>query len=282
MKRLLLLLLSFPTVLAAQTPSDAVCPTESRDSLQRLDTTGGDLMTLRGDDREGSVVVEVAGFGLTLGHAPEPQPYADRVMKGGKIRLYVFNSCEFGFTTLTGVDYAGYAPEQHGFLDLEREASLHVAASAIQVEIALNRRRTLFFATDLHVAIDNFRLSDPGIRLSYENGRIVPVALGAAADKSKFVASSLGIPLRLNYRPFRHFQLSAIAYSDFSVELAAVHKNPRVEYDLEGLRTYRFGVGASVSYYGFGLYARYGVTPLFRKDAGPACHTLSFGITVLM
>lgn len=41
------------------------------DTLRRLDAMGGDLMTLRGDGREGSVVLEVAGFGLTLGRAPE-------------------------------------------------------------------------------------------------------------------------------------------------------------------------------------------------------------------
>ena len=28
---------------------------------------------------------------------------------------------------------------------------------------------------------------------------------------------------------------------------------------------------------GFGLYARYGITPLFKHDAGPDCHTVSFG-----
>lgn len=46
---------------------------------------------------------------------------------------------------------------------------------------------------------------------------------------------------------------------------------------MSGFRAYQFGLGASVAYRGFGLYARYGITPLFKHDAGPDCHTVSFG-----
>lgn len=102
------------------------------------------------------------------------------------------------------------------------------------------------------------------------------------ADKSKFVTSSLGIPLRLIYKPFRNFQVSAIAYSDFGIELTSLHKKPKVQYELSGLRTYQFGVGGAVSYSGVGVFVRYGVTPLFKKGGGPECHTLSFGISLLM
>ena len=118
--------------------------------------------------------------------------------------------------------------------------------------------------------------------MGYERGRLLPVALDEPADKSKFVTSSLGIPLRLIYKPFKHFQASVIAYSDFGIELTSLHKKPRVEYELSGLRTYRFGVGGTVSYYGVGIFASYGVTPLFKKHAGPECHTFSFGISLLM
>ena len=61
------------------------------DTLRRLDAMGGELMTLRGDGREGSVVLEVAGFGLTLGRAPETDSQADLVMRSGRVKLYFFN-----------------------------------------------------------------------------------------------------------------------------------------------------------------------------------------------
>ena len=39
------------------------------DTLRRIDTVGNDLMALRGAGREGNVILEVAGFGITLGRA---------------------------------------------------------------------------------------------------------------------------------------------------------------------------------------------------------------------
>lgn len=297
MKRLILILiLLLPQLLAAQTTAVTsagrhtdrgyTIETLERDSLgidtlQRIDMVGSDLMALRGGDREGNVVLEVAGFGITLGRAPEPED-ADVVTRSGRVKLYLFSSGEFGFIRLVGVDYDGYASEEKGFLDQKPGSSLHVAASALQVQVALNRSRTLYFATDLNFAIDNYRLSDTGIRLGYEQGRILPVALDEPADKSKFVTSSIGIPLRLIYKPFRNFQVSATAYSDFGIELTSLHKKPKVQYELSGLRTYQFGVGGSVSYYGVGIFVRYGITPLFKKNIGPECHTLSFGISLLM
>lgn len=300
MKRLLLILiLLLPQLLAAQSADRALADRRAGreytietmdrdslgiDSLRRLDAMGGDLMALRGGGNEGNVVLEVAGFGLTLGRAPEAETdsEADLVMKSGRVKLYFFNSGEFGFTKLVGVDYGGYAPEEKGFLDQKLGASVHCAASVMQVQVALNKSRTLYFATDLRFAFDNYRLADAGIRLGYKKGRLLPVALDEPADKSKFVTSSLGIPLRLIYKPFKHFQASVIAYSDFGIELTSLHKKPRVEYELSGLRTYQFGVGGTVSYYGIGIFASYGVTPLFKKHAGPECHTFSFGISLLM
>lgn len=297
MKRLLLaLILLLPWLVSAQTEGElrvqrgGTCERPvmamNRDSLgldtlRRIDTVGNDLMALRGADREGNVILEVAGFGITLGRAPEPE-YADVVTRSGSVKLYLFNCGEFGFSQLVGVDYDGYAPEEKGFLDQKLGSSIHVAASVLQVQVALNRNRTLYFATDLNFAVDNYRLSDAHIRLGYEHGRLLPVALDEPADKSKFVTSSLGIPLRLIYKPFRNFQVSAIAYSDFGIELTSLHKKPKVQYELSGLRTYQFGVGGAVSYSGVGVFVRYGVTPLFKKGGGPECHTLSFGISLLM
>lgn len=75
---------------------------------------GNDLMALRGAGREGNVILEVAGFGITLGRAPEPE-YADVVTRSGRVKLYLFNCGEFGFSQLVGVDYDGYAPKRRVF-----------------------------------------------------------------------------------------------------------------------------------------------------------------------
>ena len=129
----------------------------------------------------------------------------------------------------------------------------------------------------LQYTLDNIRLADSGITLGNIGGRLVPVALDEPADKSKAVTSSLGIPVRLIYEPVKRLRITAVAYSDFMLGADAIYKKPKEKHSLSGFRAYQFGLGASVAYRGFGLYARYGITPLFKHDAGPDCHTVSFG-----
>ena len=72
-----------------------------------------DVAALRGAGREGNVILAVAGFGITLGRAPEPE-YADVVTRSGRVKLYLFNCGESG-SQLVGVDYDGYASKRRVF-----------------------------------------------------------------------------------------------------------------------------------------------------------------------
>ena len=218
------------------------------DTLRRIDTVDNGLVTLRDGGRDGSMVLEVAGFGLRLGHTPMQK----MEVKSPRVWLNLLSDMEFGFTQLTGVDYSGYAPGEAGFLDQRLGPSFHFSFSVMQICLSLNRSRTLSLGLGLQYTLDNIRLADSGITLGNIGGRLVPVALDEPADKSK-------------------------AYSDFMLGADAIYKKPKEKHSLSGFRAYQFGLGASVAYRGFGLYARYGITPLFKHDAGPDCHTVSFG-----
>ena len=127
MKRLLLaLILLLPWLVSAQTEGElrvqrgGTCERPvmamNRDSLgldtlRRIDTVGNDLMALRGADREGNVILEVAGFGITLGRAPEPE-YADVVTRSGRVKLYLFNCGDFDPCRSLGFTGAGCSEPQ--------------------------------------------------------------------------------------------------------------------------------------------------------------------------
>lgn len=245
------------------------------DTLRRIDAMDSGLVTLREGGNDGSVVLEVAGFGLTLGHTPMQK----MELKSPRVELNILSDMEFGFTQLTGVDYSDYAAGEKDFLDQRLGPSFHFSFSAVQLCLSLNRSRTLSLGLGFQYTLDNFRLADNGITLGNWDGRIVPVALDEPADKSKVVTSSLGIPVRLIYRPAKHFRITAVAYSDFLLGADAIYKKPKEKNSLSGFRSYQFGLGASVAYRGFGFYGRYGLTPLFKNNAGPACHTFSFGFS---
>ena len=226
------------------------------DTLRRIDTVDSDLIRLRDGGRDGNMILEVAGFGLTLGHTPMQR----MELKKPRVWFNAFSNIDLGFTQLVGVDYSGYASGEKGFLDQRLGSSFHFSFSAVQLRLALNRSRSL----------------------GNDGGRVVPVALDEPAGKSKAVTSSLGIPVRLTYTPAKHLRITAVAYSDFLLGADAIYKKPKEKNSLSGFRAYQFGGGLSVSYRGFGFFTRYGVTPLFKHNMGPDCHAFSFGVGLML
>ncbi|MFQ7387752.1 MAG: hypothetical protein ACLRM8_09935 [Alistipes sp.] len=109
------------------------------DTLRRIDTVDSDLIRLRDGGRDGNMILEVAGFGLTLGHTPMQR----MELKKPRVWFNAFSNIELGFTQLVGVDYSGYASGEKGFLDQRLGSSFHFSFSAVQLRLALNRSRSL-------------------------------------------------------------------------------------------------------------------------------------------
>ena len=142
------------------------------DTLRRIDTVDSDLIRLRDGGRDGNMILEVAGFGLTLGHTPMQR----MELKKPRVWFNAFSNIELGFTQLVGVDYSGYASGEKGFLDQRLGSSFHFSFSAVQLRLALNRSRSLCLGVGMQYTLDNYRLSDNTVTLGNDGGRIVPVA----------------------------------------------------------------------------------------------------------
>lgn len=250
------------------------------DSLGRIGDVGTGPVTMRrAADGEG-MILEVAGFGITLGQAAGGEK--QQVKSYPRVCGLFFDGVELGFNFLTGADYAGYPAEAGDFLDVKGGNSFHFGITPVGLSVALDRKRRFEFSTGLRYTVDNYRLSDNSITLGREGGMIVPLPLDEKADKSKLRITSLGIPLQFSFDPVRHLRVAVVGYCDFTLGSNAIYKKPKEKSSLSGVNPFRFGFGGSVSYRGFGLYVRYGVTPLFKSGAGPACHPVSFGVCDFM
>lgn len=249
------------------------------DSLQRIGDVDTGPVTMRRAADGNEMVLEVAGFGITLGQAPhrissqKPRP---------RVRGTLFDGIEMGFNWLTGADYAGYQAGTPDFLDVRGGNSFHLGVTPIGLSVRLDKRGKFEFSTGLRYTIDNYRLSDNSITLGREEGRIVPVPLDEKADKSKLRTTSLGVPLQFSFDPIRRLRIAVVGYCDFMLGSNAIYKKPKEKNSLSGVNPFQFGLGGSVSYGGFGVYVRYGVTSLFKSSAGPSCHPVSFGVCVFM
>lgn len=250
------------------------------DSLRRIgDVDTGPVTMRRAADGEG-MILEVAGFGITLGQAAGGEK--QKVKSYPRVCGLFFDGVELGFNFLTGADYAGYPSESGDFLDVKGGNSFHFGITPVGLSVTLDRKRRFEFSTGLRYTVDNYRLSDKSITLGRENGMVVPVPLDEKADKSKLRITSLGIPLQFSFDPIRHLRVAVVGYCDFTLGSNAIYKKPKEKNSLSGVNPFQFGLGGSVSYRGFGLYVRYGVTPLFKSGAGPVCHPVSFGVCVFM
>lgn len=251
------------------------------DSLRRIGDVDTGPVTMRRAADGNDMVLEVAGFGITLGQAPH-RGSSQKSRSHSRVKGLLFDGIEMGFNLLTGVDYAGYPAETADFLDLRAGNSFHFGVTPIGLAVRLDRRGKFEFSTGLRYTVNNYRLSDNSITLGREDGLIVPVTLDERADKSKLRTTSLGIPLQFSFDPVRKLRIAVVGYCDFTLGSNAIYKKPKVKNSLSGLNPVQFGVGGSVSYHGVGVYVRYGVTRLFKSSAGPSCHPLSLGVCVFM
>lgn len=267
-------------ILLALCASAQATDVPAADSLRRIgDVDTGPVTMRRAADGEG-MVLEVAGFGITLGQASGGEKQKVKALP--RVCGSFLSGVEMGFNFLTGADYAGYPAEAGDFLDVRGGNSFHFGIMPVGLSVALDRKRRFEFSTGLRYTVDNYRLSDNSITLGRDGGMVVPLPLDDKADKSKFRITSLGFPLQFSFDPVRHLRVAVVGYCDFTLGANAIYKKPKEKNSLSGVNPFQFGLGGSVSYRGFGVYVRYGVTSLFKSSAGPVCHPVSFGVCVFM
>lgn len=134
-----------------------------------MSAPAGDMR--RAADGEG-MILEVAGFGITLGQAAGGEK--QQVKSYPRVCGLFFDGVELGFNFLTGADYAGYPAEAGDFLDVKGGNSFHFGITPVGLSVALDRKRRFEFSTGLRYTVDNYRLSDNSITLGREGGMIVP------------------------------------------------------------------------------------------------------------
>ena len=267
-------------ILLALCASAQATDVPAADSLRRIgDVDTGPVTMRRAADGEG-MVLEVAGFGITLGQASGGEKQKVKALP--RVCGSFLSGVEMGFNFLTGADYAGYPAEAGDFLDVRGGNSFHFGITPVGLSVALDRKRRFEFSTGLRYTVDNYRLSDNSITLGRDGGMVVPLPLDDKADKSKLRITSLGFPLQFSFDPVRHLRVAVVGYCDFTLGANAIYKKPKEKNSLSGVNPFQFGHGGSVSYRGFGVYVRYGVTSLFKSSAGPVCHPVSFGVCVFM
>lgn len=274
--------LLFSLLSATAQPCDSLrhlSPSSSAEADEPIGEVESNLVTMRRGSDNNSMVLEVAGFGITLsGLTDEKLKQRDSLIRRSRVNLIILGNRETGFNILTGLDYGAYPAGTEKFFDIRPGKSFHFSTLLAGLDCELGKRRQFGFSTGLQYTVDNFRLSDNSITLGREQGMIMPVTLDEKADKSKLRITSLGIPLTFSYEAARHLDLSLSGYFDFTMGVNSIYKKPKVKSSLSGVNVFRFSVGGAITYYRIGVYVRYSVMPLFASDAGLKVRPMSIGL----
>lgn len=249
----------------------------SVDTLRRIDPTDSEVVRLREADKEGSMLLEINGLGLTLGRSYESKAWDD--LKKRRFALTLVSDFELGFTALAGVRYDRPSDGATGFLEQTLGSSEHFGFAPIGISMRLDNKRHSHLNLGMSYSVDNIRLINPAFTVRNDGCLLVPVELDEPAKKSKLCYSTLGVVLRYDWRPVDKLRISVSTHYDFLMDACAITKKPKKKTELSGFSPFRFGVGASVSYRYVGFFVRYTPTSLFRSSSGLKAQTLSYGIT---
>lgn len=265
MKRIIILLICAlgATAVSAQTDSAKLFRSGTAET--------GAVEISRGESR-GTAVFGLLGYEITLGGHAEPP-------KQPKVKFSVgINRTEVGFNTLSKPDYSRFDADQAGFLDLDTWRSWHVGISLIDVQVALNERRTVFFNAGMLFVMDTYFFSN-NLILDNVDGKIVPRPLEGGQRNGQMNTIAASIPVRLDFAVWKKLVISGYASLDF-IDASSRYRNRATQIHLPGVRPVTMSLGAMVTYDGLGFYVRYGVVPMFRSSADLVTRPLSFGVTI--
>ncbi|MDY3978728.1 MAG: hypothetical protein SOZ00_01760 [Tidjanibacter sp.] len=251
------------------------------ESLTIIKSNGDDMIRIE-PDRQGDVVIKIAGYAISFGNDKLEKPSKHRRYSqfgkevDGKIGLL-----EIGASMLTSPDYSAYTAAQNGFMDLDASKSFHIALNTLSTSVSLSPRGHLRFSTALSLVWDNYVISNTR-KLSVVDGVVTPATLDGAR-KSKLATFSLRMPLFLEVDLFGSSFLSAGVYGEW-VNAWTKYKSPKTkstEID-KCINPLRWGFAAKLGITdGLYLVGDYCCTNLFRDNRGPATTPLSIGIGML-
>jgi hypothetical protein len=221
-------------------------------------------------------IISIGGYDILMGQEGPKQKKFKMSCKP-KSSLDMFSGMEMGWCNLVGTDYAGYA--QQDFLDCKNGLrSFHFGVDIVKATVALNQSRSLYFVTGVQMNNENYSFTNH-VTLGYENGKIIPIPISSDYKKSKLVTTYFAVPLGFKWDLFRETSLAAYGFGGVLMESYTKYKKPKhKDHGIDGLNPFQYGVGATLSFDDYGIFAKYSTSPLFESGKGPKAYSFSTGI----
>ena len=198
---------------------------------------------------------------------------------------------DLGFNTFLNTDYSGYDSE---FMKNEVIRSSSWNLNLIQQSIGLQRNRNNFgLVTGIGLEYQYYRLNDSTTIERTENDVIAPKPFFLGDNqRSKIFLFSATLPLlaeiqipvnnyrnRLYFSGGMYFSYRIVSYTKITYKAEQVHRLKIT--DNYSLQNFKYGLMFRTGYRWINFYAKYELTPFFKKGKGPELTPFVVGITLL-
>jgi hypothetical protein len=222
------------------------------------------------DTKEGNPDVSIAGFDISIGDDNQQTK-----KKANRITTNIAG-LSFGANMITHKPNYGNWENEANFLS-DHTASWRFELEALGMSISLNKKQNVFFKVALNSSFDTFRFKKPFTLVNEENGVLMTQEITGNVKKTKMVNTYLGIGTGLG------FKVSSVLFMfDFKTDILTSsyvkYKNPhKTKYGVSGANNIRYRTGISATFDGFGIFADYCFTPIFRNGVGNDGTILTIG-----
>ena len=239
------------------------------------------------------IVASLAIVPAGLSYAADGQEDEDLTLYSGRRitpSLQIILPLYFGTTFLPEVDYSGpWADTGYGnFLDTRIYQNFFFGIEMVGMRLSA-KASPLEANIGLRWSLMNYSMSDTSLTFrgdaSPSSVTFLPVRIADIdprydGTRSRIHASYLGLPVRFVVKFAKRGKAYAGASAEMLVSGSAKYGKPATRTDAYTLFSpFRATVEGGISYYGFGLWASYGLTPFFLPDCSSA-RTLSFGLII--
>ena len=192
---------------------------------------------------------------------------------------------ELGWNIPTNVWYTNYLGMDVGeFFELRNINSVQTTLNIVG-GAAYSRRCRMGIAASLGFRWNNYRLDNPAITFTKDNGMIMPSPIatykGKYSKKSKFTTAAFHIPAEVIFGNPSRFAFSMGGYVDINInnhtkiKYNGGHKEKEWNFPVEPIQA---GAVARLRFKAFSIYGAYQPTQLFKTGRGPEMSQWTIGI----
>ena len=191
---------------------------------------------------------------------------------------------DLGFNGYTNADYSMY--DVDNFMSVIQEKSYEVGLNAFDLNIGLYKSY-IGLVTGIGLAFNDYKFENQ-YTIRRESTRTEPVFLDYTdLVKTKLSVQYLNVPLLVEFQiPVNqnegrlYINAGILGAVKIGSHTKVKHDNSKdKDHDGFNLNSFKYDATARIGYKGFGLYAKYSLTPLFASGKGPELTPFTVGVS---